>query len=75
MNCERCTTELSIDGDDRIKIFGSKVRLCPLHKTAGALLEACKVRVDEWHSTFGNMERREPKSLKLARVAIAEAEK
>ena len=39
------------------------------------LVEACKSRIDEWHSTFRNMERREPKSLKLARAAIAKAER
>ncbi len=51
------------------------VALCPLHAAAGEMLEACKAHIDEWHSTFRNMERREPRSLKLARAAIAKAEK
>ena len=39
------------------------------------LLEACKQRVNEWHHNNGNFKRAEPESLKLAREAIAKAEK
>ncbi len=42
-------------------------------KLEAMLLKACQAQVDEWHSTFRNMKRREPESLKLARAAIEEA--
>lgn len=47
------------------------VRACTVHDE---LLEACKARIDEWHNDNHNFERTEPRSLKLARAAIAKAE-
>ncbi len=37
------------------------------------LFEACEAAVEEWHVDNRNFERKEPKSLELARVAIAKA--
>ena len=47
---------------------------CLLHKAAEELLKACKAQVAEWHSNRRNFKRAEPKSLKLARAAIAKVE-
>lgn len=38
------------------------------------LLEACKMRIDEWHKDSRNFKRAEPASLKAMRIAIAKAE-
>lgn len=38
------------------------------------MLGALKARVDEWHSDNRNFERAEPRSLELARAAIAKAD-
>lgn len=71
MGCEKC----KVTNIEQLEVgYSAVVDLCPLHAAAGELLEAAEAQVDEWHSTFRNMERKEPKSLKLARAAIIKAE-
>lgn len=44
-----------------------------LDAAAPELLAAAEARLAEWHSNTRNMEKAEPRSVKLARAAIAKA--
>lgn len=53
---------------------GVQFYMCHLHAAAPIGLELAQERLAQWHSDSRNMERAEPKSVKLARAFIAKYE-